>query len=261
MIGIYKITSPNNRIYIGQSVNIERRFNEYKKMYKSNIQIKLYRSFFKYGVDNHLFEIIEECNIENLNEKERYWQEYYNSITKGLNCYYTKTSIKPQIVSNKIKKQISNTLKEKYSSGEIINPRLNTGKLYNIHDYKGNIIYKNLNVNNIIKIIGLSNRSVINNTIRKNRYLSKKKYVIVPNDVNYINYIKQCIIINEGSTIPIYQVFKDEKVKKCTNSQIYRIKNKILKTDNLMYYSKKSKSYYTFSGLIIAVLDRNILDN
>ena len=30
-----------------------------------------------------------------LNERERYWQEFYNSIEKGLNCIYTKTTDKP----------------------------------------------------------------------------------------------------------------------------------------------------------------------
>ena len=36
MIGIYKITSPNNRVYIGQSINIEKRFIGYKRMYVKN---------------------------------------------------------------------------------------------------------------------------------------------------------------------------------------------------------------------------------
>ena len=40
MIGIYKITSPNNRVYIGQSINIEKRFIGYKRMYVKNISLK-----------------------------------------------------------------------------------------------------------------------------------------------------------------------------------------------------------------------------
>lgn len=90
MIGIYKITSPSNRIYIGQSVNIKIRFNTYKNL-KCNSQPKIYKSFLKYGFEKHNFEIIEQCNIELLNERERYWQDFYNSINKGLNCKYTKT--------------------------------------------------------------------------------------------------------------------------------------------------------------------------
>ena len=57
MIGIYKITSPLGYIYIGQSINIDYRFNVYKKL-KCKSQLRIYNSFVKYGVDNHIFEII-----------------------------------------------------------------------------------------------------------------------------------------------------------------------------------------------------------
>jgi group I intron endonuclease len=82
MIGIYKITSPNNRIYIGKSINIDRRWEEYKN-YGCKFQPKLKRSFEKYGVENHIFEVIEECNEELLNEREIYWGEYYNVLDKN----------------------------------------------------------------------------------------------------------------------------------------------------------------------------------
>ena len=44
MIGIYKITSPNKKIYIGQSINIEKRFKWYLRLYGPNIQPKIYKS-------------------------------------------------------------------------------------------------------------------------------------------------------------------------------------------------------------------------
>ena len=56
-IGIYKITSPNNKIYIGQSVDIYKRWNYHKKLY-SNDSPKLYYSLKKYGSENHIFEIV-----------------------------------------------------------------------------------------------------------------------------------------------------------------------------------------------------------
>jgi len=63
--GIYKITSPSGRVYIGQSVDILHRFKTYVKMYvKNEKQVKLFRSFTKHGVENHTFEIIEECEME-----------------------------------------------------------------------------------------------------------------------------------------------------------------------------------------------------
>jgi group I intron endonuclease len=63
MIGIYKITSPSGRIYIGQSINIKRRFKEYNSRLGKG-QLLLNRSFLKYGVENHIFEIICFCEKE-----------------------------------------------------------------------------------------------------------------------------------------------------------------------------------------------------
>jgi group I intron endonuclease len=93
MIGIYKITSPTNKIYIGQSINIEKRFLDYKKL-RCKSQIALYNSFVKHGIETHLFEIIEDCEIELLNERERYWQDFYNVLESGLNCKLTNTKDK-----------------------------------------------------------------------------------------------------------------------------------------------------------------------
>ena len=102
MIGIYKITSPKGKIYIGQSIEIEKRINSYKKMYEKNKgQIKLYRSFLKYGVNNHIFEIVCECIESELNNYERYYQELFNCLNNGLNCRLTKTNDKSGKVSKK----------------------------------------------------------------------------------------------------------------------------------------------------------------
>lgn len=79
MIGIYKIINPKGKIYIGQSVNIKRRRKEYEKI-KCISQPKLYNSFKKHGVENHKFEIIEECSLDQLNEKEIYWKQYYINL-------------------------------------------------------------------------------------------------------------------------------------------------------------------------------------
>jgi group I intron endonuclease len=79
--GIYKITSPSGKVYIGQSVNIELRWNKYVKFVEScKAQTKLYNSFKKYGPKNHTFEIIEECNDYLLLEKETYWKIFYKVL-------------------------------------------------------------------------------------------------------------------------------------------------------------------------------------
>jgi group I intron endonuclease len=102
MVGIYKITSPNGKIYIGQSINIELRFRAYLGSYVKH-QTRLRRSFDKYGIENHVFEIICECLESELNEKERYYQDLYDVIKKGLNCRLTKSNDKSGSVSNDTK--------------------------------------------------------------------------------------------------------------------------------------------------------------
>jgi group I intron endonuclease len=86
MIGIYKITSPSGKVYIGLSKNIEKRWRGYSTKKKTMPQQrKLYYSFKKYGVENHKFEVLEECKFEELVEKEIYYIKKYDSVEKGLN--------------------------------------------------------------------------------------------------------------------------------------------------------------------------------
>lgn len=86
MIGIYKITrKENGKSYIGQSNNIERRFQEHQtKGEKSRIPLDI--AIQKYGKDAFTYEIIEECTPQELNQKEQYWIKYYNTIKEGYNC-------------------------------------------------------------------------------------------------------------------------------------------------------------------------------
>ena len=107
MIGIYKIISPSKKIYIGQSRDIEKRFKQYKSN-SCKTQIRLVHSFNKYGVDNHIFEIVEECDIEELNNKERYYQDLYDVIGKnGLNCILINTNDLPKILSEETRLKLS----------------------------------------------------------------------------------------------------------------------------------------------------------
>lgn len=86
MIGIYKITNKlNNKAYIGQSNNIERRFKEHQTKGASS-RIPLDIAIQKYGKDNFLYEVLEECEIEQLNEKEKYWITTLETHLNGYNC-------------------------------------------------------------------------------------------------------------------------------------------------------------------------------
>lgn len=119
MIGIYKITSPTSKIYIGQSVNILRRFSVHKRNNNIKKQPRLYGSFAKYGVENHSFEIIELCEVNQLCERERYWQDFYNAIgVNGLNCCLQKTNDKNYVTSYEVRKKISDLAKGRKHTDE-----------------------------------------------------------------------------------------------------------------------------------------------
>jgi group I intron endonuclease len=136
MIGIYKITSPNDRIYIGQTINYKNRLNKYKNLKGSKKQIRLHNSFLKYGITNHIFEFIEECTIEELNTKERYYQDLYDVLSKkGLNCYLTHTNELKRIVSEETKKLLV---------------KINSGKNNPMYGKKGILNNKSKKVINII---------------------------------------------------------------------------------------------------------------
>ena len=88
MIGIYKITNKvNGHSYIGQSIHIEERFKEHQNKYNWDREKDkpLYQAFQKYGLNNFNFEIIEECRPEQLNIKEQYWIDFYNTYKDGYN--------------------------------------------------------------------------------------------------------------------------------------------------------------------------------
>lgn len=122
--GIYKITSPIGKVYIGQSIDIGSRIKKYKNL-NCKKQIKLYLSLKKYGVSTHIFEIVEICDIEKLNEKERFYQDKYISYKNGLNCRITGTDEKSGHITNEAKNKIS-----VFNKGKIIseNVRLKMSK-------------------------------------------------------------------------------------------------------------------------------------
>lgn len=76
--GIYKITSPSGRIYIGQAINLRNRKWEYNSN-KCKTQRLLYKSIIKYGINNHIFSVLELCGIEKLHEREIYYIDLYKS--------------------------------------------------------------------------------------------------------------------------------------------------------------------------------------
>ena len=116
--GIYKITNPSGKIYIGEAVDIHRRWKHYKGLHCKR-QPPIYNSLLKYGVENHLFEVVEVCDVDELKCRERYWQEYYDVLSdEGLNCQYTECGELKQVHTQETKDKISKANKGKKLSEE-----------------------------------------------------------------------------------------------------------------------------------------------
>jgi len=82
--GIYKITNPEGKIYIGKSIDIISRIRNHFNYGKHRVD-RLATSFSSFGLENHDFEIIFQCRKEELFFYEWYFIEKYNSLDKGLN--------------------------------------------------------------------------------------------------------------------------------------------------------------------------------
>jgi group I intron endonuclease len=133
MIGIYKITNPEGKIYIGKSLNIECRFEQYKNI-SCKEQPLILESLKKYGWFNHTFEIIEICDKKIINEKEKYWINYFSCNDKGLNCFITSNTTwkypenAKKIKSEKMKKLWENN--KHNGRGKIKIKNVETGEIY-----------------------------------------------------------------------------------------------------------------------------------
>jgi group I intron endonuclease len=117
MIGIYRIKNlVNGKCYYGSSKQIEKRFDRHKRELKNNIHINcvLQRAWDKYGENNFIFEIVEECDINVLLETEQKYldlqPEYNIGIKSSGGDNLTKNPNKGKIV-----KKMTESVKRRYN--------------------------------------------------------------------------------------------------------------------------------------------------
>lgn len=156
--GIYKIENMiNHKIYVGQSQDIHKRFMRHKNDLNSNRSFNshLQRSWNKYGENNFSFEILEVCNIDDLDCREMFWIEKldayrngYNMTVGGGGCRGFKMS---EEAREKIKKALTGVKK---SESARINLRLAQKKwhLYHIN-------------NSSIKVVCLNTKEIFDNSV------------------------------------------------------------------------------------------------
>lgn len=81
--GIYKITNlKNNMAYIGQSRDIYTRWRYYNRGEGNGA---MYDDMAKIGLNYFKFEVVEKCEIENLDSREKFWIDYYDTYDSGYN--------------------------------------------------------------------------------------------------------------------------------------------------------------------------------
>ena len=87
-IGIYKVTNlTTNQCYIGQSVDLRNRLRDHIKagLGIASSNNRFYTEMKNEGPEAFMYEILEECDRSQLNEKERFWINFYSSTNWGYN--------------------------------------------------------------------------------------------------------------------------------------------------------------------------------
>lgn len=129
MIGIYKLTSPSGKVYIGQSIDLKKRMNYYEINNCKN-QKKLYNALKKYGFENFKVEYLYQTNIRfkfekrMLDELEIFYIKYFDTYKNGYNMTFggssncgriTSDDTKEKMRQSRLGKKLSDETKEKLS--------------------------------------------------------------------------------------------------------------------------------------------------
>ena len=261
MIGIYKIENLiNGKVYIGQSTDIKERWGEHKRVItkrNKGDEVKrkypLYLAFEKYDLDNFSFEIIEECSIEELNDKEQFYIKNYNSYINFPNSNGYNLTLGGDGNQKITEEKISNIIKlweEGKTTGEIVSilqiekhsiikylklfsstytveesdfrGKVNAGishrKKIDCYDLWGNFLKTYSSINEAAKILELSASSIIN--CCKGKSPRAKDY--------RFTYEK------EDKKIEFNDIFKKEWTIKISNDKEYYIFSSLNKAANFI---------------------------
>ena len=114
MCGIYCIENLiNGKKYIGQSIDIEERIKHHKTLLNSEVTVHtnahLQNAWNKYGSENFKFYVLEECDKNELDDKEKYWSEFYDvyDMEKGYALKTAGQGFGNRIISEEVRQKIS----------------------------------------------------------------------------------------------------------------------------------------------------------
>lgn len=189
MIGIYMILNlKNKKRYIGLSTKIEERFQFHKKRLKlsSHRNKHLQFSWNKYSEENFIFVVLEECKVSELQNKEKYWINHFQTFNAKFG--YNKTyggefgklsedalekridSQRKQKIPQNVRDKISKSLKGRKSPKDVVMKRALSNRKITLDQeneikeilLKGGLTYKEIarNFNTTVSVIrGVINRN------------------------------------------------------------------------------------------------------
>ena len=135
--GIYLITDKaNDRLYVGSSNSMKRRWNEHKNALRNGVHANSYlqNAFDKYGEDNFVFEALESCPVDALAEREAFWIGHYGTLDRSKG--YNLSDVERRTVCDETKQKLSKARMGKKLSEETKRKlsEINTGRRFNLTD-------------------------------------------------------------------------------------------------------------------------------
>jgi len=232
LTGIYILKNIlNNKVYIGQSVNIKRRLIAHKNgpfnPKNNSYNLPIYKAIRYYGLKNFEFKILELCKKEELNNKEKFWINFYKSNYYDYGYNLTDGGFDPSENMFKISQEdLDNIIKLLFENKS----NIEISKIYNVSDQ-------------LISDINNGKARVKDNIqypIRKRRVKMKKENIILdrkifkrPDKMELAKLIKEKGFKGVAKTIGC----ADNTIKKwCVD---YNIPHK--KQELISWYNKENK--------------------
>ena len=226
----------NNKYYIGQSLDIRKRFNKHMLRTRGNWNYPLYNALNKYGLENFEYSIIEIVDSINkskedvtklLNELEIKYIQQYNSFNNGYNLTMGGDSISGYKFSEESKKNRSKITKEIMNDGRF------TIYVYNIKtkEYSEWSSLKEFFRNSGIKSKHITSNDLV---VVNEQWIASRT---IENLQEKINKLEEVDLISRG-----HYVYKND----LTNKELIKDLNNLNWKDFCIKYSVSKGTYYNY---------------